>query len=285
MKFQAPPPGSPADSPVGSPAGSGDVDGHKTVSAAAEKTEKQRQLGQNREDCKRIIQQKQKDVRELTQVMEDLMRSAQAAVEDSEKIFTELIESIERRRSEVKELIRAQEKTELSQALELLKKLEQEIADLRRRDAELEQLSHSEDHIHFLQGYLSLPALPGVTIFYNINTKPQFSIKFVKKLVSEMEQLNWFSKLEIVKISKVHTIRAAEPKTRKEFMKCFCQLTLNPDTMHKNLYLCEGNKQDWCLEGLIGYSRGCSSYVRAVVPLQKEERAVPEVTSVPSAST
>ena len=72
-------------------------------------------------------------------------------MEDSEKIFTELIESIERRRSEVKELIRAQEKTELSQAEELLKKLEQEIADLRRRDAELEQLSHSEDHIHFLQ--------------------------------------------------------------------------------------------------------------------------------------
>ncbi|XP_037392000.1 E3 ubiquitin/ISG15 ligase TRIM25-like isoform X3 [Pygocentrus nattereri] len=193
--------------------------GHKTVSAAAEKTEKQRQLGQNREDCKRIIQQKEKDVRELTQVMEDLMRSAQAAVEDSEKIFTELIESIERRRSEVKELIRAQEKTELSQAEDLLKKLEQEIADLRRRDAELEQLSHSEDHIHFLQDYLSLPALPGVTKFYNINTKPQFSIEFVKKLVSEMEQLNWFSKLEIVKISKVHTIRAAEPKTRKEFMK------------------------------------------------------------------
>ncbi|XP_017575173.1 tripartite motif-containing protein 16-like isoform X1 [Pygocentrus nattereri] len=217
--------------------------GHKTVSAAAEKTEKQRQLGQNREDCKRIIQQKEKDVRELTQVMEDLMRSAQAAVEDSEKIFTELIESIERRRSEVKELIRAQEKTELSQAEDLLKKLEQEIADLRRRDAELEQLSHSEDHIHFLQDYLSLPALPGVTKFYNINTKPQFSIEFVKKLVSEMEQLNWFSKLEIVKISKVHTIRAAEPKTRKEFMKCFCQLTLNPDTMHKNLYLCERNRQ------------------------------------------
>ena len=72
-------------------------------------------------------------------------------MEDSEKIFTDLIESIERRRSEVKELIRAQEKTELSQAEELLKKLEQEIADLRRRDAELEQLSHSEDHIHFLQ--------------------------------------------------------------------------------------------------------------------------------------
>ncbi|CAB1344753.1 unnamed protein product [Coregonus sp. 'balchen'] len=40
--------------------------------------------------------------------------SALAAVEASERIFTELSHSIERRRSYVKELIRAQEWSELS---------------------------------------------------------------------------------------------------------------------------------------------------------------------------
>ena len=49
------------------------------------------------------------------------------------------------------ELIRAQEKAEVSRAEGLLKRLEQEIAELKRRDAELEQLSHTEDHIHFLK--------------------------------------------------------------------------------------------------------------------------------------
>ena len=72
-------------------------------------------------------------------------------MEDSERIFTEMIRSIERRRSEVKERIRDQEKAEVSQAEGLLKRLEQEIAELKRRDAELEQLSHTEDHIHFLK--------------------------------------------------------------------------------------------------------------------------------------
>ena len=62
-----------------------------------------------------------------------------------------MIRSIERRRSEVKELIRAQEKAEVSRAEGLLKRLEQEIAELKRRDAELEQLSHTEDDIHFLK--------------------------------------------------------------------------------------------------------------------------------------
>ncbi|XP_037391996.1 tripartite motif-containing protein 16-like protein isoform X2 [Pygocentrus nattereri] len=128
--------------------------GHKTVSAAAERSKKQKQLVENQRKFQQRIQQTENKLRELRQAMDNLRRSAQAAVEDSEKIFTELIESIERRRSEVKELIRAQEKTELSRAEDLLKKLEQEIADLRRRDAELEQLSHSEDHIHFLQKQL-----------------------------------------------------------------------------------------------------------------------------------
>ena len=51
----------------------------------------------------------------------------------------------------MKELIRDQEKAEVSRAEDLLKRLEQEIAELKRRDAELEQLSLTEDHIHFLK--------------------------------------------------------------------------------------------------------------------------------------
>ena len=72
-------------------------------------------------------------------------------MKDSDQIFTELIRSIERRRSEVKELIRAQEKAQVSQAEGILEQLKQEIAELRKRSTELEQLSHTEDHIHFLQ--------------------------------------------------------------------------------------------------------------------------------------
>ncbi len=84
-------------------------------------------------------------------VMCVLQRSAQTAVEDSERIFTELISSIEKRRSEVTQMIRDREKTVVNRAEGLLEKLKQEIDDLRRRNAELEQLSDTHDHIHFLQ--------------------------------------------------------------------------------------------------------------------------------------
>lgn len=66
-------------------------------------------------------------------------------------LFTDLIQSIEKRRVEVKELIQAQEKAGLTVVEELIENLEQELADLRERNAELEKLSHTDDHIHFLQ--------------------------------------------------------------------------------------------------------------------------------------
>uniref|UniRef100_A0A672PQV8 Uncharacterized protein n=1 Tax=Sinocyclocheilus grahami TaxID=75366 RepID=A0A672PQV8_SINGR len=80
-----------------------------------------------------------------------MQRSAQAAVEDSEKIFSDLIRSIEKSRSEVTKLIRAQERASVSRAEERLEQLKQEITDLRRNEAELEQLSDTDDHIRLLQ--------------------------------------------------------------------------------------------------------------------------------------
>ncbi|KAG9332001.1 hypothetical protein JZ751_016277, partial [Albula glossodonta] len=107
--------------------------GHDTVSAAAEWSEEQKQLGVTQRRCQQRIQEREKELQDLRQAVQSYKRSAQAAVEDSERIFTELIRSIERRRSEVKELIRDQEKAAVSRAEGLLERLEQEIAELRRR--------------------------------------------------------------------------------------------------------------------------------------------------------
>lgn len=51
----------------------------------------------------------------------------------------------------MKELIHAQERAATSQAEELLVQLEQEIAELKKRDAELSQLAQTENQISFLQ--------------------------------------------------------------------------------------------------------------------------------------
>ncbi|KAL2085736.1 hypothetical protein ACEWY4_019056 [Coilia grayii] len=132
--------------------------GHKTVSVAAERTEKQRDLGETQRKSQEIIQEKENQLQDLREAVRTLQCSAQAAVENSERIFTEVIRSIERRRSEVTKLIRDQERADVSRAEELMETLEQEIAELKRRVAELEQFSQSENNIHFLKSFQSLCA-------------------------------------------------------------------------------------------------------------------------------
>uniref|UniRef100_A0A671L3J4 FinTRIM family, member 55 n=1 Tax=Sinocyclocheilus anshuiensis TaxID=1608454 RepID=A0A671L3J4_9TELE len=119
---------------------------HATVSTAAERTEKERHLKETLRKLQQRIQQRQKDLEQLREAVE----SHKTAVEDSERIFTELIRSIERSRSEVTQRIRDQEKTAVSRAEGQMERLEQEIEDLKKRNSELEQLSHTDDHIHFL---------------------------------------------------------------------------------------------------------------------------------------
>uniref|UniRef100_A0A671WPM7 E3 ubiquitin/ISG15 ligase TRIM25-like n=1 Tax=Sparus aurata TaxID=8175 RepID=A0A671WPM7_SPAAU len=130
--------------------------GHDTVSAAAERTERQRELEGSRHNIQQRIQDREEDVKLLQQEVEAINGSADKAVEHSEKIFTQLICLMEERRSDVKQQVRSQQETEVSRVKELQEKLEQEITELKRKDAELKKLSHTEDHNQFLHNYPSL---------------------------------------------------------------------------------------------------------------------------------
>ncbi|XP_073711596.1 E3 ubiquitin/ISG15 ligase TRIM25-like [Misgurnus anguillicaudatus] len=220
---------------------------HDTISAEEEKTEKLKQLKETQKKFQERIQESQKKLQVLRDAVETHKRSAQTAVDDTERIFTQLITSIERRRSEVTQLIRDQEKAAVSEAEGLLKRLEQEIDDLRRRDAELEQLSHTDDHIHFLQSFQSLSVPPGSSYSLNITVSSLLSFDDVVKSVSHLrKKLEDFCKEEIEKLS--HRVKyitifpVPEPRIREEFLQYSHQLTLDLNTTHKCLCLSDGNR-------------------------------------------
>ncbi|XP_058247409.1 tripartite motif-containing protein 16-like [Hemibagrus wyckioides] len=232
---------------------------HDTVSVKAYRTEKESELKEEQMKFQQRIQEKQKKVQELKQTVNTIKLSAQTAVDDSEMIFTEMISSMEKKRSEVTELIRAQEKAELSRAERLLEQLEQEIADLQRRVTEMEQPSHTHDHIHFLQeikalvsGHRSPPAkrsdfqsdLCEDTSSITVNQHLSFdgvrkSLSDLKKRLEEIFQEEF---IEIPEHVKDAQILLSEPKSREEFLKYFCDLTLDPNTVHYYLILSEKNR-------------------------------------------
>ncbi|KAI3361255.1 hypothetical protein L3Q82_012929, partial [Scortum barcoo] len=90
------------------------------------------------------LQQKGLRGRESSRQVEAINRSADKAVKDSEKIFSQLIRLIQKRSSDVKQQLRSQQETEVSRVKELQEKLEQEITELKRKDADSESSSHTQ---------------------------------------------------------------------------------------------------------------------------------------------
>ncbi|XP_053177483.1 tripartite motif-containing protein 16-like [Scomber japonicus] len=228
-----------------------DHKGHDTVSATAERTERQRELEVSRLNIQQRIQDRKKDVKLLQQELEAVSRSADKAVEDSEKIFTQLIRLLQKRSSDVKQQIRSQQETEVSGVKELQEKLQQEITELKRKDAELKQLSHTEDHIQFLHNYPSVSQLSEPTDSSSINIRPLRYFEDVTAAVSELrDKLQDILRDEWTNISpavtKVDVLLSQpepEPKTRAEFLKYSCEITLDPNTAQTQLLLSEGNRK------------------------------------------
>ncbi|XP_039676269.1 tripartite motif-containing protein 16-like [Perca fluviatilis] len=221
--------------------------GHDTVSAAAERTERQKKLEGSRQTIQQRIQDREKDVKLLQQQAEAIDRAADKAVEDSEKIFTELIRLLEKRSSDVKQQVRSQQKSEVSRVRELQEKLEQEITELKRKDAELKKLSHTEDHTQFLHNYPSLSSLSQSTS--SIHIRPLSCFEDVTAAVSEVRD-----KLQDVLREKWTTVSLtgtevdvllpqSEPKTRAGFLKYSREITLDPNTANTYLLLSEGNRK------------------------------------------
>ncbi|XP_049454225.1 tripartite motif-containing protein 16-like [Epinephelus fuscoguttatus] len=223
--------------------------GHDTVSAAAERTERQRELEVSRQNIQQRIQDREKDVKLLQQEVEAINRSADKAVEDSEKIFNELIRLMEERRCDVKQQVRSQQESEVSGVKELEEKLQQEITELKRKDAELMKLSHTEDHTQFLQNYSSLSPLSESTDSSSINIRPLRYFEDVTAAVSELrDKLQDVLREKWTNISQTVTdvdvlLSQPEPKTRAGFLKYSREITLDPNTAHTKLLLSEGNRK------------------------------------------
>ncbi|XP_062295111.1 tripartite motif-containing protein 16-like [Scomber scombrus] len=223
--------------------------GHDTVSAAAERTERQRDLEVRRKNIQQRIQDREKDVKLLQQEVEGVSCSADKAVEHSEKIFTELISLLQKRSSDVEQQIRSKQETEVSRVKELEEKLQQEITELKKKDAELKQLSDTEDHTQFLRNYPSLSRVCAPTDSSSIIIRPLRYFEDVTAAVSELrDKLQDMLRDEWTNISLTLTevdvlLSEPEPKTRAGLLKHSYEITLDPTTAHKWLLLSEDRKK------------------------------------------
>ncbi|XP_026083943.1 tripartite motif-containing protein 16-like [Carassius auratus] len=108
---------------------------------------------------------------------------------------------------------------------------------------ELEQLSHTQNHIQFLQSFQSLSASPEYTDENKDPFPPLVSFDGLRESVHQLkDKLEDFCKVELKKILDRVTINNIDPRTRNDFLQYSHQLTLDLNTMNKHLRLSEGNR-------------------------------------------
>ncbi|XP_058480587.1 tripartite motif-containing protein 16-like [Solea solea] len=222
---------------------------HDTVSAAAEMMHKQRDLDLSQEEVQQRLRDRDRDVRVLQQERKTLTLSADKAMKDTDKSFTEMMGLLQKRSSDVKQQIRSKLETEVRRVTDAEEKLQQEITELKKREAELKQLSLTHDHNQFLLNYCSLSALSPST-HSSINVRPLRHFEDVTAAVAKLRgQLQdvlsktWTNiSLAVAEVDVLLTEPEPEPKTRAEFFRYSQEIKLDPNTANTQLLLSEGNR-------------------------------------------
>ncbi|KAM8843228.1 E3 ubiquitin/ISG15 ligase TRIM25-like [Synchiropus picturatus] len=214
---------------------------HDTVLAATERREREKELEQRRGRVKKKIQDKEKDLKRLQLEEKKIALCANKTVMDSQQMLIQLIQNIQRRMSKVEEQISSRQETETARVRGLQEQLKQEIAELKKKDAELQQLSHTHSHTVFLQNLSSLSEVSEDTFSSRTHVPPHHCFEEVaaamaasRALLQDLLRDLW---------TNISLILTPQSAPRLPLLTHSQDVTLDPNTAHSKLLLSEGNRR------------------------------------------
>ncbi|KAM4713989.1 LOW QUALITY PROTEIN: E3 ubiquitin-protein ligase TRIM39-like [Anableps anableps] len=205
---------------------------HQAVTMEDESKEQKVHMKQTQADFQQMIQERQKKIEEIKNCLKLSTLSAEKEKKASDSLFTSLIHSMKERHAEANAEIEEKQRAEEKRAEELIDDLQQEIAELQRRNTELSELENTDDHLHLLQRLPSLVSTPPTNREWTeTRIYPELCVGTVRRVLSRL----------------AHTLRKDLDSLKKEEMrrmqKYAVDVVLDPDTAHPNIVLSSDGKQ------------------------------------------
>ncbi|XP_037616397.1 E3 ubiquitin-protein ligase TRIM39-like [Sebastes umbrosus] len=181
-------------------------------------------------NIQKMIQSRSEKIAEIENSVDVGQREAEKEKEASVQIVTDLIRSIQRSQAELVEAIEERYRATKQKAEGFLTELRMEVAELESRSEQLEQLSQSEDHHHFLQSFPNLCS-PLNKDWANIGVHSDLCFEAVRGAVTLLKQ-------------RVDEIMEELPEIKMKRMREHAvDLTFDPDTAFYSLVISQDGKQ------------------------------------------
>ncbi|XP_056433437.1 E3 ubiquitin-protein ligase TRIM39-like [Gadus chalcogrammus] len=189
-------------------------------------------LGNIESEVLQMIQERKQKIKEIKDTIKLSKKDADTEIADGLQVLTTLMRCIEKWQEDFNQTVQEKLKSTEKQAEDLIKELEQEIEDLTNRSSEVKQLSHTEDHLHFLQAFRSLKDPPPTRDWTTVEVRPPSYVGTLRRSLDQLEEtLN-------MEMKKLHG-----DDDLKRVQQYEVDLTLDPDTANPYVTLSEDRKQ------------------------------------------
>ncbi|KAG7330204.1 hypothetical protein KOW79_006426 [Hemibagrus wyckioides] len=182
----------------------GEHKSHNTVPIEEESAQKKTELKKTQAEVQKMVQEVQKKIKEIKHSVVLKKQNIDKEKKDSAELFRCLMSSIKTMQTDLLMILEDKQKDIERQAEVLSKALKEEVAELKRRDTELEKLLHCEDHLHLLQTCLTLST---PTYTNNLDTMKINTNLIVEDVMRELlhlqqsvsnttEKMSWLTNLD-----------------------------------------------------------------------------------------
>ncbi|XP_070778161.1 E3 ubiquitin-protein ligase TRIM39-like isoform X2 [Enoplosus armatus] len=223
--------------------------GHNVIPIKREWHIKKSQLGIAEVELKDLICERERKVEEIHSSLREIQAAAERETEGTVCVFSKLISNVERRQAEVLEVIETTWRAAERRAQSLLRELEEEIAELKKRSTALSQLALSEDCVYFLKMFPALSSPQQAKDWSSVSVASELTSGVILKTVNQM--MERFQE-EIRKLPEVcqrslsdQSVPRPNPKTRR-VQEYAANITFDPNTAHSRIIISVDGKQVHC---------------------------------------